>query len=356
MNRESIVSKINSLRHFINNCLGVNRRTHQITGFELSAPLLDSAAYNTYIETVGNKTDSLYLRLRDGLTEMSTYSYLDYIKILSEKFDWKSKDFMLAFDYTDEDFYGDVQGFDIHGWKKSSPVNGKFKFLTCSIVSDEVAQKIPLISIPIQIGHNMSYAVTHCLSLVKPYIGKIKLILFDRGYYNKELMYDLIESKEPFLIFIPKHKNMKEILYPLEDGEKFTVIWDNKLNRDKSNFDFQYYLSFMKQIYSKKCDTNFDWVFATNVLIDLDEIIKTYRKRWRIETGFRVQDEARIRCKSKEMKIRYFLFVFQQLLQTQWMCFYKEEVSFKQYLIEMHTTCKSLVNNPKKSYLKNLKA
>jgi hypothetical protein len=185
-------------------------------------------------------------------------------------------------------------------------------------------------------GHNMSYAVTHCLSLIKPYIGRIKLLLFDRGYYNKELMYDLIELELPFLIFVPKHKNMKEILYPMEDGEKFTVIWDNKLNRDKSNFDFQYYLSFMKQIYSKKCNTHFNWVFATNVLIDLDEIIKTYRKRWRIETGFRVQDEAQIKCKSNEMRIRYFLFLFQQMLQTQWVCFYKEEVSFKQFLIEMH--------------------
>ena len=61
----------------------------------------------------------------------------------------------------------------------------------------------------------------------------------------------------------------------------------------------------------------------------------TYKKRWRIETQFRVQDEAKIKCKSKDMKIRYFLFMFEQMLQTIWICFYKDEVSFKEFLIEM---------------------
>ncbi len=92
----------------------------------------------------------------------------------------------------------------------------------------------------------------------------------------------------------------------------------------------------MKQIYCQRLDASFDWVFATNTdAIALEKIINIYRKRWRIETGFRVQDEAQIKCKSKEMKIRYFLFMFEQMLQTQWVCFYKEEVSFKKFVIEM---------------------
>ena len=66
----------------------------------------------------------------------------------------------------------------------------------------------------------------------------------------------------------------------------------------------------------------------------------TYKKRWRIETNFRVQDEAKIKCKSTEMKIRYFFFMFEQLLQTIWICFYKDEASFKEFLIEMSKVSK----------------
>jgi len=357
MNRERLAFSMSILRHFINNSLGLSREKNVVTGFELSEPLLDAAAYNTYVETVGNKSDTLYSRIKESLTEMTTYSYLDYVKRLSQKFGWKDKEFILAFDYTGEDFYGDVQGFDIHGWTGKEGVTGKFKFLTCSIVSDEIPEKIPLISIPISMGHYKNYAITHCLSLIQPYLGTIELVLFDRGFYDKDLMYELDQDKFPYLIFVPKKKDKQEILYPLDKGEHVAIYNDFTVNKDKSNYEGQNILVFLKQIYDKKSDSEYDWVFATNIEeVALGSIIKEYKRRWRIETGFRVQDEATIKSKSKEMKIRYFYFMFQQILQTQWVCFYKEEVGFKRFMIEMHKTCKELVANPKRSYSKKLKA
>jgi len=35
------------------------------------------------------------------------------------------------------------------------------------------------------------------------------------------------------------------------------------------------------------------------------------------------------------MKIRYFLFLFEQMLQTIWICFYKEGSCFKEFVIAM---------------------
>jgi hypothetical protein len=351
ISRERIVFSIGILRHFINNSLGLSRQNNAITGFELSEPLLDAAAYNTYVETVSNKSDTLYLRTKEGLTEMVTYAYLDYIRRLSEKFGWKDKEVMLAFDYTDEDFYGDVQGFDIHGWKGESGIKGKFKFLTCSIVSDSIQEKIPLISIPIRIGHYKSYAILYCINKIQKYIGNIALILFDRGFYDKDLMYELSQNTLPYLIFVPKAHDKQELLYPLESGQHVAIYNDFTVNKDKSNYEADNILVFLKKIYDRKSDNEYDWVFATNVEeVALSNIIRTYKKRWRIETGFRVQDEATIKCKSKEMKIRFFLFAFEQVLQTQWVCFYKDEVSFKQFIIEMHKTCKDLVANPNKKY------
>lgn len=354
VNREKFVNAIRYMRYFIDRGLGLSYETHTLTGFELSEPILSAAAYNTYIETIGDKADTINLRTKEALTEMITYSYLEAIKRLSEKFEWNEKEVVLAFDYTDEDFYGDVQGFDIIGWTGKNGVTGKFKFLTCSIVSDDIPEKIPLISIPIQMGHYKSYAITHCLSLIKNYIAEIKLILFDRGFYDKDLMYELIQLGYPFLIFVPKAKDKQEILYTMEKGGGVAVYWNDEVRKDKTKYEFDFIFAFLKKIYDKKSDKEYDWVFATNVEeIKLGNIIKTYKKRWRIETSFRVQDEATIKCKSKEMKIRYFLFMFQQMLQTQWVCFFKEEVSFKKFLIEMHETCKTLVANPKRSYRKN---
>ena len=112
---------------------------------------MKASAHNTYLETVGNKADTLYLRIKECLPAMSRDAYLNYISRVSKKLKLNKKKVTLAFDYTHEDFYGDVQGFDIHGWK-GDPVKGHFKFIACSIISDDIPEKIPLISLPIRMA------------------------------------------------------------------------------------------------------------------------------------------------------------------------------------------------------------
>ena len=159
MDENKLSFSLGILKHFINDSLGLNYESNKITGFELLDSVICASAYNTYIETISDKTDTLYRRIKDSPINMTTYAYLNYIKRLSEKFKLNEKEVILAFDYTDEDFYGDVQGFDIHGWTGKDAITGKFKFLTCSIISDDIPEKIPLISVPIKIGHYKSQTI-----------------------------------------------------------------------------------------------------------------------------------------------------------------------------------------------------
>src|SRR3990167_1206311 len=336
IDESKIVFNLGILKHFINNSLGLDYESNKITGFELLNPIVESSAYNTYVETIGNKADTLYRRISESPISMTTHAYLNYIKRLSAKLKLNEKEVVLAFDYTEEDFYGDVQGFDIHGWTGKDAITGHFKFLTCSIVSDDIPEKIPLISVPIRLGHYKSSVILHCLSLIKDYIGKVNLIMFDRGFYDKDLMYELTKLNYSYLIFVPKHKDKKEILYPMKIEEQIAIYNEFTVNKNKSKYAGENILVFLKQIYDPRSDKNYDWVFATNIEeILLENLIITYKKRWRIETQFRVHDEAKIKCKSKEMKVRFFFFLFEQMLQTIWICFYKEETSFKEFLIEL---------------------
>lgn len=279
---------------------------------------------------------------------MTRNSYLNYIKRISTNASYNNKKVMLAFDYTDEDFYGDVQGFDIHGWIGEHAVKGKFKFITCSIISDDILEKIPLISLPIRIGHYKSSVILECLSKIKDIVGGIDLILFDRGFYDKDLMFELGKLDYPYLIFVPKHQDKKSILYPMEVGENIAIYNEFTVNKNFSKYSGENILVFLKQIYDKKSDKNYDWVFATNVEeVLLKNLIVTYKKRWRIETQFRVQDEARIKCKSKDIKIRYFLFLFEQMLQTIWISFYRDKCSFKEFLIALSKMSKKWTKEDK---------
>ena len=348
MNEDRMIFNLKMLKKFINNSLDLSDDKFEITGYELLSPLLNAVAYNTYVETIGNKADTLYLRCKESLMSMMEYSYLNYLKGVSNKFKLNEKPVMLAFDYTDEDFYGDVQGLDIHGWTGKDGVTGHFKFLTCSIISDEIPQKIPLISVPIMMGHYKSQTIIYCLYLIKQLIGEIQLILFDRGFYDKDLMYELTKLKLPYLIFVPKKKDKQEILYPMNEGEQIAIYNEFEVNKNQSKYMGENILIFLKQIYDPRNEKNYDWVFATNVEeILLKNIIAMYKKRWRIETQFRVQDEAKIKCKSKDMKVRFFFFLFEQMLQTIWICFYKEEGSFKEFLIQVADVSKKWTKQDK---------
>jgi len=334
MNETKLMFNLGILKHFINNALGLSYDNKQeVTGYELIVPLLEASAHNTYVETVSNKADTLYDRSEKSLKSMMTWAYLNYIKRVSEKFEMDKEPVMLAFDYTDEDFYGDVQGIEIYGWTRKDAVTGKFKFLTCSIVSANIPIKIPLISVPVHVGHYKSNEVLYCLSLIKDYIGKIKLILFDKSFHNNDLMFELDKKRYPFLIFIPRKEEYKRLFEELCGG--LTLFVHNfKVNKNKSKYGGEAYLTFLKQIYDKKIDKNLDWIFMTDVeKVALGNIIRDYKKRWNIENQFKIQDEAEIKCKSKRMKIRYFLFLFEQMLQIIWYCFYKNECSFKKFLI-----------------------
>jgi len=170
---------------------------------------------------------------------------------------------------------------------------------------------------------------------VRNHSNHLKLILFDKGFYDNELMYELTKMSYPFPIFVPKRKEYKEFLNGPEKG-KTIVVHDHTINRNMSNYSEEKFLAFLKEIYDSESKKNYDWILATNIeSVALGDILAEYKKRWRIETSFRVQDEARIKCKSKDMKIRYFLFLFEQMLQTIWICFYKEEATFKEFLIEL---------------------
>ncbi len=150
-------------------------------------------------------------------------------------------------------------------------------------------------------------------------------------------MFALANGPYPYLIFVPKNEKVKEELGKMEESERKKITYEFKFYKDKTTICGSTTMALLKKIFDTKSEKEFDWAFATDQEeINLDYIIPTYKGRWRIETGFRVQDEARIKSKSKDMKIRYFYFIYEQVLQLLWAIFYKNEMSFKAFIIEMY--------------------
>ncbi len=75
----------------------------------------------------------------------------------------------------------------------------------------------------------------------------------------------------------------------------------------------------IKSMKRKHINRKFAWVFVTNMeLDDFHKYLKLYKRRWNIETGFRVHDEATIKTKSVDVRVRFFLFLAAMLLYNEW--------------------------------------
>ena len=205
---------------------------------------------------------------------------------------------------------------------------------------------MPISSVPSPAGNIMPLEVLSLLDTIRTVVPNIDLVLFDRGFYSKDLIVSLSNLPVPYLIFVPKREMERRELESMQFGEKKIVIYEFSFYSDNKKIKGDTKLAFLRKIFDRRADEYFDWVFATNMEeLNLDSIIAQYKIRWRIETMFRVQDESRIKTKSKMIEVRYFLFAYEQLIEAIWYLFYNKEVSFKRFLIELSSVCSTLVDN-----------
>lgn len=308
----------------------------RLTARDYQRDLIYAAVANTYLESISEKADSFHLAIKSSDISDVCKAYVNTVRVVGKRHNLSEMSVTLAFDYTDEDYYGRLVGPWIHGWTGKDAVTGKFKFLTCGIVCTGTPLIVPLITVPCCVGHSMTKKVLYCASEIMPLVGFVNLMIFDRGFYSKELMTALTEHDYPYLIFVPKNKYVKHELESMETGTK-KIYYHYKYNKDKRVREGSTILAFLKRIYDGKSDRYYDWTFATNVdILELNSMVREYKKRWRIESMFRVHDEARIKSKSRDIKIRFFYFVYAQTLLLLWALIFKPRVNFKEFLITLN--------------------
>ena len=268
--------------------------------------LAESAKFNTYVETISEKADNLHLKIKQENVDSIHISHGKHVRkiILKQRLGLVD----LVCDITSEDFYGKVSGLYISPWTGKDGVTGKFSYLVVRIG----CSKAELIG----------KAISYCQSLGL----KIKKILLDRGFYSGEVINEIKMSKVNYLIFAPKRALFKCML---EGADKSVIIeheirYNKGFTRNKAPTD----IALIKDV------LDYDWVFATDLsLKNIKKYVAIYRKRWNIETMFRVHDEARIKTKSKNPIIRLFYFIVGMLLVLIWNIYEKQKLTFKKFVI-----------------------
>jgi putative transposase len=295
---------------------------------DYAALILFAAKCKDYVETISKvmkdlpNVDTLFLNLKPNNTlEDLEDALTDFVTplVMPLKSKLPHRKFTIAIDITYQPYYGKDPNAWIHRYKPVKGSTGCYKFIVVSIVS--YSRKFILIALPVQvISKPMAWYAERLLNFILPLLP-VEHVLMDRGFYDFKLMDRLRKKGLKFIIMTPKKEGYQAIM---EQGNG-VYHYSSTFPDGKTKKEISFYLAVVLDY------KGYDWLFATNTkLEDVKSYVHIYKTRWGIETTFRVQDEVEIKSKSKDMRVRYFLFIVETLIYNLWQ-FFKNGVSVPSY-------------------------
>ncbi len=293
--------------------------------------IVEASSHGTYIETISNKADSLHYNIAKGYVEYSDKEFYKVVKNRIQKLHLGAVDIIV--DITSENFYGKSTGLYLHNWTGEEGVQAKYHFLVAGILFRNKIYPFYVAILPI--GSFKSEYLGRICDLCREMKLKVKLMKLDRGFYAGEIIDELELKGMNYLIFAKKSALFRCML----EGTNKSVIVKHeiKYKKDKSSHKAETSIALVKNV------DGYGWVFATNFfLYDARKYVELYRARWSIETMFRVHDEARVKSKSVKPLIRLFYFMISMLLLFIWSLSFKENYTFKRFVINLEQMLKNI--------------
>ena len=216
----------------------------------------------------------------------------------------------IAVDFHDIPFYGCRDTLSIRGIKPKNGTSWGYSFCTLDIIGNS---KLTLDVIDINgLSKNYSVLMESLFKRIEKMGIKVGTVYMDREFFNRKVISKMNEHKLDFVIAAKSNKRIKEMLemHRKEYGDTSTVF-EYKFKGGGPAFNIV-----------AMWDQEKGYIlFATNkILSSIDIFVKQippeYRKRWNIETGYRVKNDFKIRTCSKSPVARTLFFVVQCIMHN----------------------------------------
>tara|TARA_Y100000034_G_C6837325_1_gene378508 strand:+ start:77 stop:1042 length:966 start_codon:yes stop_codon:yes gene_type:complete len=277
--------------------------------------LIEAGRTISYIETISpSQADSVHKAIKEIDYDLLRREFEHAVRKTLKKLNFKKV--KLAIDGTEDPYWGKCGSFNTRA-KVHVKSEESWQYISLAIVEPYF---VPLMSIPYRQVDDLDEITIDLIKYAKTLPFEIELVLFDRGFYHAKLI-DFLENRQggkptPYLILAPKNSKIKEYL-SLSKEKVNSFHHEFKYSQDKSGWKPTTKIVTCMNIPWKPGKKPLDWCFATNQRSSL-ELIRIYKKRWNIETGFRIHDEARVKTKSSNPLIRYFYHLFSMVLILAW--------------------------------------
>ena len=299
----------------------------------LCADIFEAARTISYVETVGSKADTLHKRISFADERALKKGYEVQVRCLLKRLNLRKVE--LAIDGKKDLYYGKQGSIHVRGIKAEHGADEAWEYLVISVIRPV---KLPLMVIRFPMGSDTATCCVELLEYVRSLPIQIAKILFDRHFYIGHLI-DYLESRKekkplPYLIFVPKNDAIRR--YIEQTGGSFGAYkHEMPYKREKSTWIAKTIIVICKNAGTNKKGEPYDWIFATNLKPSYS-LVRQYKARWNIETGFRIMEEGKIKTKSNNPLVRFFYFLLRALLSALWLLstIMRAYTTFKRYLRE----------------------
>jgi len=208
-------------------------------------------------------------------------------------------------DWHDIMFYGDVNAEGVKGTKHKNGTNWAYQFATAAVVIGD--EKLTVAVTPVNNESKVEH-VRRLLSKVFELGIKVKILLLDAGYYTVDIINYLNANG---INFIMRAKG------EFKEGDDLIYKTNSKRKRPDEQATVR--------IVAVKCKKEL-LVFATNTDLKPKAIRRMFRKRWAIETSYRMINQFLPKTMSKLYSLRKLYFYLAVLLYNIWVFMnYKRE-------------------------------
>ncbi len=214
---------------------------------------------------------------------------------------------MLAIDFHDDRYYGAKDDEGVVGTKPERGTCYAFRIATIDIVMHGC--RFTLADVPFRKGMKNADIVEHLVRKAGRYV-KIKGVLLDGGFYEADVIGRLKKRKIKYIIRADKSRKLRRKLKHANRERGYrTVLTVNKKAETT-----------LVAVYAKKKNgKRREWhAWITNVGASPKKIQKTYKKRWGIETGYRVKGDFQANTCSKNFTIRIMYSLLAICLYNVW--------------------------------------
>ena len=228
----------------------------------------------------------------------------------------------IAMDFHNVQYYGDKNTKGIVGIQPKNGTPWGYSYLTADLVGD-CKLTLDIVNLT-ALNKNYGTLIEGVINRIDQLGIAIEKILMDREFFNLVSIVTLDAANINYVMPAKLNKRIKKILLDFEIAEGRVPGVIKYKFRDESSPEFYLVIVPNKNydpVRREGKDNKKFFVFATNIKFNsvkefTEKVPKEYRKRWNIETGYRMKKVFKIRTCSKSFAVRSLFFTLQCIMHN----------------------------------------